>query len=105
MPFANGWCVNIQSLHGWIEGRPAKSERRQFVGVGESEAVARLREWQQASGRLPTAVEARPPSLPQYRTILKALGAKSWPVAMSHVAWLLGIEDPNYSPKPMEKAA
>jgi hypothetical protein len=74
----------------------------------EDDVVAALEAWYKAHKRLPLRADVaaidRTPYLPGYETILRALSIQSWPVAMSHVAWLLGIDDPNYSPKKREAA-
>jgi len=87
--------IGISAMHG---KRPS----------GEDNVLAALEAWHKAHGKLPNVKEAmsvdRTPYLPSPPTILRTLGIGSWPVAMSHVAWLLGIDDPNYSPKKSEAA-
>lgn len=74
----------------------------------DSDVLAALEAWHKAHGRLPTTEEVRErdrtPYLPTRDTILRVFGVSAWAVAMSHVAWLLGIDDPMYSPKSKEAA-
>lgn len=76
--------------------------------IPEDDVVASFDAWRKAHGRLPTIAEAamvdRTPYLPSVPKVFRTFGVKSWPVAMSHVAWLLGFDDPNYSPKQREAA-
>lgn len=59
-----------------------------------------LRCFHAVHGRLPTSREStareRQPMIPVNQTIIGVLKAGSWEGAMSHVAWVLGIDDERY---------
>lgn len=84
----------------WGAFKAAMGDRERRNGMTGDEAVACLKAWYDVHGRLPTLFEIDNPTelplLPESRKILRAFRAKSWAKAMSHTAWLLGIEDPHY---------
>ena len=53
-------------------------------------------EWFKRHGRLPTAREAqspeRTPVIPSYNAVISQLGVRGWDDAMSHVGWILGLD-------------
>lgn len=71
-------------------------------GHKPSDVYAALREYYLAHRRLPTVRETydikQAPIIPSADAILPALGFKSWPEAMKHVAMELGVYDSRYRP-------
>lgn len=96
------WAA-LEYYGGWNAFRSTISDRISKRGYTVDDILVSMRSYWDCHGRLPELPQVRDPDrrplIPSAGAILKTLEMTSWPKAMSHVAWLLGVQDPNYSPK------
>lgn len=106
LAYSRGFVSSIMKLYGSWNGALAHfnfATRKPYgQRTPEADIYAAFEPYARRHGRLPTHHEAtdpaRTPLVPVPETVCNALGVKSWPLAMSRVAFVLGIDDPRYSP-------